>query len=342
MIYTVIMAGGKGTRLWPASTKKEPKQFLPIAGDESLINQTRDRVKPLTPLERIKVVTTPELKNRIKKSGFLEENIWVEPKGMNTLYAITLSAVKLLKEDKHALMLTLPSDHWISDGNDFIETVKKGIKWAEKGYLVTYGIVPTRPETGYGYIERGEKLENSVMKAKRFTEKPKIKTANDYLKSKNFLWNSGIFLWQAETILDEIKRHRAEIAANIDAVREDSSEKNINVFYKEGVPVSIDYGVLERSDKVVFVESNFKWDDVGTWSSLERIELPDDNQNIKKGNVVAINCHDNIFYSDNGIIVAKDLSKMVVVRTKEAILIIPKADTQKLKEIVEQLPKEYK
>jgi len=342
MIYTVIMAGGKGTRLWPASTKKEPKQFLSIVGDEPLINQTRDRVKPLTPLERIKVVTTPELKNRIKKSGFSEKNIWVEPKGMNTLYAIALSAVKILEEDKEALMLTLPSDHWISDNGKFIETIKKGIKWAEKGYLVTYGIVPTRPETGYGYIERGEKLENSVMKVKRFTEKPKIKTANDYLKSKNFLWNSGIFLWQAETILDEIKRHRAEIAANIDTILEDPSEKNINVFYKEGVPASIDYGVLERSDKVVFVEANFKWDDVGTWVSLERIEIPDDNGNIKKGNVLEINCHDNIFYSENGIIVAKDLAKMVVIRTKDATLIIPKADTQELKEIVEQLPKKYK
>jgi mannose-1-phosphate guanylyltransferase len=342
MIYTVIMAGGKGTRLWPASTKKKPKQFLPIIEGEPLINQTRDRVKPLTPLERTKVVTTPELKDRIKGFGFLEKNIWVEPMGMNTLYAIALSAAKLLEEDKNALMLTLPSDHWISDNSNFIKTIKKGIKWAEKGYLVTYGIIPTRPETGYGYIERGEELEDSVMKAKRFTEKPKIKTANDYLKSKDFLWNSGIFLWKAEIILDEIKKHRPEIASNIDALRENPSDKNIKLFYKDGVPISIDYGVLERSEKVVFVESGFKWDDVGTWISLERIELPDDNKNIKKGNVIAINCHDNIFYSENGIIVAKDLSKMVVIRTDDATLIMPKADTQELKEIVEQLPKKYK
>jgi len=342
MIYTVIMAGGKGTRLWPVSTKKEPKQFMPIVGDEPLINQTRDRVKPLTPIERIKVITTQELKETIKKLGFLEKNIWVEPRGMNTLYAIALSAAKLLAEDVNALMLTLPSDHWISDNDGFIETIEKGIKWAERGYLVTYGIIPTRPETGYGYIERGDKLEDSVMKAKRFTEKPKIKTANDYLKSKNFLWNSGIFLWRAETILEEIKRHRPEIAENIDAVQKEPSEANINLFYDQGVPISIDYGVLERSEKVVFVESDFKWDDVGTWVSLERIELPDDNGNIKKGNVIEINCHDNIFYSENGIIVAKDLSKMVVIHAKGATLIIPKADTQELKEIVEQLPKKYK
>ncbi|MEJ2306731.1 MAG: sugar phosphate nucleotidyltransferase, partial [candidate division WOR-3 bacterium] len=266
MMYTVIMAGGKGTRLWPVSTKKEPKQFMPIVGDEPLISQTRDRVKPLTPIERIKVITTQELKDTIKELGFLEKNIWVEPRGMNTLYAIALSAAKLMAEDVNALMLTLPSDHWISDNNDFIETIEKGIKWAERGYLVTYGIIPTRPETGYGYIERGDKLEDSVMKAKRFTEKPKIKTANDYLKSKNFLWNSGIFLWRAD----------------------------------------------------------------------------DDNGNIHKGNVIEINCHDNIFYSENGIIVAKDLSKMVVIHAKGATLIIPKADTQELKEIVEQLPKKYK
>jgi mannose-1-phosphate guanylyltransferase/mannose-6-phosphate isomerase len=288
------------------------------------------------------VVTTPELVGKLEESGFSKENIWAEPKGMNTLYAIALGAAKLLHEDEKALMLTLPSDHWISDDKEFLDTIKKGIKWAEEGYLVTYGIVPSRPETGYGYIERGEKLEDSVMKAKRFTEKPKIKTANDYVKSKNFLWNSGIFLWEAKTILEEIKKYRPEIKKHVDALCEVPNEKNIKVLYEKGVPVSIDYGVLERSEKVVFVESLFKWDDVGTWSSLDRIELPDDKRNIKKGNVIAINCHDNIFYSDDGIIVVKGLSKMVVVSTKNATLIIPKADAQELKEIVEQLPKKYK
>ena len=342
MVYTVIMAGGRGTRFWPASTEKKPKQFLPIVGDEPLIIQTKTRIEPLTPLGRIKIITTPKLKKEIENFGFPHENIWVEPKGMNTLYAIALSAAKLLEEDKKAMMLVLPSDHWISDDEEFLKTIKKGIKWAEKGYLVTYGIVPSRPETGYGYIERGQKLEDSAMKAKRFTEKPKIKTASDYLKSKNFLWNSGIFLWQAETILDEIKKFRSEISEYIDAVKENPNEANIKTLYKKGVPISIDYGVLERSEKVVFIESHFIWDDVGTWTSLERIESADDKKNVKKGNIIAINCHDNIFYSDNGIIVVKDLSKMVVVSTQNATLIIPKADTQGLKEIVEQLPKKYK
>ncbi len=342
MIYTVIMAGGRGTRFWPASTEKKPKQFLPIVGDEPLIVQTRKRIEALTPLERIKVITTPKLKKEIKKFGFPCENIWVEPKGMNTLYAIALSAAKLLEENENATMLVLPSDHWISDNEEFLKTIKKGIKWAEKEYLVTYGIVPSRPETGYGYIERGQKLEDSAMKAKRFTEKPKIKTASDYLKSKNFLWNSGIFLWKATTILDEIKKSRPEISEYIDALRKNPNEENIKILYKKGVPISIDYGVLERSEKVVLIESRFIWDDVGTWTSLERIESPNDKGNVKKGNIIAINCHDNIFYSDNGIIVGKDISKMVVVRTKNATLIIPKADTQELKEIVEQLPNKYK
>lgn len=342
MIYTVIMAGGKGRRFWPASTENKPKQFLPIVENEPLIIQTRKRIEPLVPLERIKVITTKRLKNEIEKYGFISKNIWSEPKGMNTLYAIALSAAKLLKEDKKAIMLALPSDHWISDDEEFIKTIKKGIKWAEKGYLVTYGIVPSRPETGYGYIERGQQLEDSVMKAKRFTEKPKIKTATDYLKSKNFLWNSGIFLWKAETILDEINKFRPEISEYINSMKENPSEENIKTLYKKGVPISIDYGVLERSEKVVFIESHFTWDDVGTWASLERIESLNDKGNVEKGKVIAINCHDNIFYSDNGIIVVKDLSKMVVVRTKDATLIIPKADTQELKEIVEQLPNKYK
>jgi mannose-1-phosphate guanylyltransferase len=342
MIYTVIMAGGKGRRFWPASTENKPKQFLPIVEDEPLIIQTRKRIEPLVPLEKIKVITTKKLKNEIEKYGFISKNIWAEPKGMNTLYAIALSAAKLLKEDKKAIMLVLPSDHWISDNGEFIKTIKIGIKWAEKDYLVTYGIVPSRPETGYGYIERGEQLEDSVMKAKRFTEKPKIKTATDYLKSKNFLWNSGIFLWKAETILDEINKFRPEISEYINSMKENPSEENIKTLYKKGVPVSIDYGVLERSEKVIFIESHFTWDDVGTWASLERIESLNDKGNVEKGKIIAINCHNNIFYSDNGIIVVKDLSKMVVVRTKDATLIIPKADTQELKEIVEQLPNKYK
>jgi mannose-1-phosphate guanylyltransferase len=342
MIYTVIMAGGRGTRFWPASTEKTPKQFLPIVGDKSLIVQTKERIEALTPLERIKVITTPELKSEIEKCGFSRENIFVEPKGMNTLYAIAFSAAKLFKEDTGSLMLTLPSDHWIADDNEFINTIKKGIKWAEKGYLVTYGIVPVRPETGYGYIEKGQELGDSVMKAKRFTEKPKIKTANDYLKSKNFLWNSGIFLWRAATILEEIKKYRPEISEYLDKIIENPIEENVKLLYKKGVPISIDYGVLERSEKVILIESEFKWDDVGAWTSLERIESPNDKGNVEKGKVIAINCNNNIFYSDDGIIVAKDLSKMVVVRTSNATLIIPKADTQELKEIVEQLPKKYK
>jgi mannose-1-phosphate guanylyltransferase/mannose-6-phosphate isomerase len=342
MIYTVIMAGGKGTRFWPASTEKKPKQFLPIVGDKPLLAQTKERIEALTPPERVKVITTPELKKEIEKIGFLKENILVEPKGMNTLYAIAFSASILFNEDKKALILTLPSDHWIPNNDEFVHTIKKGIMWAEQGYLVTYGIVPVRPETGYGYIEKGEKLAEGVIKAKRFTEKPKLKTANDYVKSKNFLWNSGIFLWEAATILDEIKKYRPEISEYLDKIINNPTEENVKLLYKKGTPISIDYGVLERSEKVIFVESSFEWDDVGNWASLERIESPNDKKNVEKGDIVAINCHDNIFYSDDGIIVAKDLSRMVVVRARNATLIIPKADTQELKEIVEQLPKKYR
>ncbi|MEO0293560.1 MAG: mannose-1-phosphate guanylyltransferase [candidate division WOR-3 bacterium] len=342
MIYTVIMAGGRGTRFWPVSTEKKPKQFLSIVGDRPLIVHTKERVKSLTPPERIKVITTPELKKQIMECGFEKESIFVEPKGMNTLYAIAYSAAKLLKEDKGALMLVLPSDHWIPDSEKFIDTIKKGIKWADLGYLVTYGIVPTRVETGYGYIEKGQKLESSVMRAERFTEKPKIKTANDYVKSKKFLWNSGIFLWQAKTILEEIKEHRPEISKYIEEIEKNPTQRNIKILYEKGVPISIDYGVLERSKKVVVVESHFGWDDVGSWASLERTQIPDENGNIKKGEVIAINCNDNIFYSEDGIIVAKNLSRMIVVRTKDATLIIPKGEAQELKEIVEELPKNYK
>lgn len=341
MLYSVILAGGSGKRFWPLSTEENPKQFLSIAGNKPLMLQTKERVLELSPPEQIRVVTTNHLAERIKTLGFDKGNLLIEPEGKNTLYAIALAAAKLLTLDKNALMLILPSDHWISNKRKFISRIKKGIEWGNKGYLVTYGIVPTRPETGYGYIERGKVIDENVLKVKRFTEKPNIKTATCYFKSDNFLWNSGIFLWKAASILEEIKEHQPHLAEVIARLQKNPSKKNIQQFYQTGAPLSIDYGVLERSENVLVIVSNFKWDDIGTWNSLERIFIKNDDDNIEKGKIHSLNSHNNIFYAENGIIVAKGLEDMIVVHTENATLIIPKNDAQEVKEIVDRLPKEF-
>lgn len=341
MIFSVILAGGVGERFWPLSKKKRPKQFLPIVGDDPLLLQTKKRVLELTPIPNIRIVTNKSLTKEILSLGFSKKNLIVEPKGMNTLYAIALAAAKIISLDKDAIMLTLPSDHWIRNNKQFISVIKRGIPWAEKDYLVTYGIIPSRVETGYGYIEKGREITDKVLKVKRFTEKPNIKKATSYVKSKNYLWNSGIFLWKAERILNEIKKHQPNLKEPLDKIMKNPLNKNIELFYSSGSPVSIDYGVLERSKNVFVVVSEFDWDDIGTWLSLGRIYSSKESGNIEKGEIYSFNNHNNILYAEDGIIVAKGLDNMIVVHTKNATLIIPKSDAQGLKEIVKNIPSKY-
>lgn len=342
MIYSVILAGGKGKRFWPVSREKHPKQFLSIFGNESLIKQTIDRLLDFTPRERIMVVTTSLLSEKVKSMGIKKNNIIIEPRGMNTLYAIALAAAVIKNKDPDATLLVLPSDHWIGNSKKFIEVLKKGVKWAEKGYIVTYGIVPNRPETGYGYIEKGELINDSVVKVKRFTEKPGIKTASKYIKSGNFLWNSGIFMWKASVILDEIKEFQPHLKKPLEKLEENPEKSEVENLYETGRSISIDYGVLERSKDVVVVRADFEWDDIGAWSSLERLYEKDGNGNIEKGDVVKMNSKNCIFYSHDGLIVAKGLENFIVVKTEDAILIAPKSEAQEVKNIVSHLPSEYK
>lgn len=341
MIFSVILAGGVGERFWPLSKKKRPKQFLSIIGNEPLLSQTKKRILELTPLTNIKIVTNKTLTNEILSLGFSKNNLIVEPKGMNTLYAIALAAAKIITFDRDAIMLTLPSDHWIKNNKQFISVIKRGIPWAEKDYLVTYGIIPSRVETGYGYIEKGKGITDKILRVKRFTEKPNIKKATSYVKSNNYLWNSGIFLWKAARILEEIKKHQLNLKESINKIMKNPSKKNIESFYSSGSPISIDYGVLERSKNVLVVVSEFDWDDIGTWLSLGRIYSSKESGNIEKGEIYSFNNHNNILYAEDGIIVAKDLNNMIVVHTKNATLIIPKSDAQGLKEIVKHIPSKY-
>ena len=204
MIYGVIMAGGKGERFWPLSRKAYPKQFLALTSDKPLILETKNRLNGFIDEKNIFVVTTSDLKDKIVKMGFDDHRIIVEPQGKNTLYAVLLSAVYIVRDDPEAVIYTLPSDHYVGDNQEFINVLKRGIKVAELNGLGTFGIKPTRPETGYGYIEQGDKVEDGIYRVKRFTEKPNQKLAVEFLKKGGFLWNSGIFVWEAGKIIEEV------------------------------------------------------------------------------------------------------------------------------------------
>jgi mannose-1-phosphate guanylyltransferase len=341
MIYGLIMAGGKGERFWPLSREKRPKQFLKLYSENPLIVETFNRLKVFISEENIKIITGESLKDAFFDLNFKEESLIIEPFGMNTLYAIALSSIYFFNLDKDAFIYAFPSDHFIGDENSFIETMKKVEKIKDMDALVTFGISPTRPETGYGYIEIGEEIEDRIYRVKRFTEKPNLRTAKEFIKSGNFFWNSGMFFFKAETMIDEIIKFQPHLKEIIDKLLEDFNNDNILRFYSTGNPISIDYGVMERSDKVYMVKAEFPWDDIGTWNALERIKIPDEKGNISIGDVNLYNCSNSVFFSQNGVILAEGLKNFIVVHTEDATLVIPKSKAAELKMFLKDINKKY-
>lgn len=341
MIYGLIMAGGKGERFWPLSREKRPKQFLKLLSDNPLIIDTYNRLKLFIPEENIRLIITKSLKENFIDAGFKEDKLLVEPFGMNTLYALAYASVYFYKNDKDAIVYAFPSDHFIGNIETFVNTMKRGEKVKELDCLGTFGISPTRPETGYGYIEVGEKIEEGFYKVKRFTEKPNLRTAKEFIKTGNFFWNSGMFFFKAKTMIEEIEKFQPQLKETIENLILDLNEENLLKFYSTGSPISIDYGVMERSEKVYMVQADFPWDDIGTWTALERIVPSEDGSNIKVGNVNAYNCTNSIFFSDNGIILAEGLKNFIVVHTDDATLIIPKSKAQEIKMFLKDIPEKF-
>lgn len=353
-LYTVILAGGSGTRFWPLSRHLYPKQLLRIIGDETLIQQTMRRVLRCVPAEQVIISTTPAQADSIRHQlgewkDALQDHFVIEPEGRNTAPAIGLVADELVRRDPRAVMLVLPADHVVQGDRHFQAAVSLGVQLANQGQLVTFGIPPIRPETGYGYIhpERkirlGSKGGLTGYPVARFVEKPDTKTAMRYLKSGQYYWNSGIFLWQASTILEEISRHQPELGAALkpigQALRSGSSERLSRLYHKLS-PVSIDHGVMERSDRAAVIPVKFLWSDVGNWSSLEEVAPRDKAGNVVSGKVVDLGSRDSILYADRRLVATIGLSGMVVVDTPDATLVCPKDRSQDVKAIVEVLKKQ--
>lgn len=347
--YAIIMAGGVGTRFWPKSKKSLPKQFIDILNTgETLIQSTYKRLCKCVRTENIYVVTNKNYAQLcIDQLKIKKENIFLEPIMRNTAPCIAYSSFKIKQKDPEANILVCPSDHIVHDDNLFSEIIEECLKISSTSEnIVTLGINPTRPDTGYGYIqyEQNESIDDSkIKKVKTFTEKPSQSLALQFIDSGDFLWNSGMFIFNVNTIINSFKTHLNEIYE----IFNDASDiywtakevKYIERFFPACKNISVDYGILEKSDNVYVYPSNFGWSDLGTWGSIYSISEKDENQNIISGEkVIAYDCTNSIFnISDDKLLIAHGLDNYIVIESNNNILICKKEDEQKVKNFVNDI-----
>ena len=351
-VYPVILAGGSGTRFWPLSRHLFPKQLLRIIGKETLIQQTMHRVLSAASADRVLISTNPAQADSIRVQltewkDALKDNFVLEPEGRNTAPAIGLVALELIRRNPDAIMLVVPADHVVKGQRAFDGAVALAADLAAQGYLVTFGIKPVRPETGYGYvrpnrkIRLGKKGQLRGHPVKQFVEKPNAKRAMQYLKSGDYFWNSGMFIWRAATILDEIRQHQPGLARGLDRIRQlieaGAARAAVDEEYRKLTPISIDTGVMERSSKAAVVPVAFGWSDVGSWGSLDEVAPKNEAGNVVDGRVVDIDSTRSIIYGDRRVVATIGLKDMVVVDTPDATLVCPKSRAQDVKKVVEIL-----
>jgi mannose-1-phosphate guanylyltransferase len=349
VLYAVILAGGRGERFWPWSRKDRPKQLLPITGSGTMLEETVERILPLIPEERIMLITGRELAEVIPRECPRLGNISMvaEPRSRNTAAAIGLAAVLLREKDPQAVMAVLSADHQITPQDEFLKTLSMAEHCVQKeNWLVTFGIPPTRPETGYGYIERGPKLGceqgGAVYQVKEFKEKPSRMVAQQFYLDREHLWNSGMFVWKVDTILEAMSEYMPELSKGLETVagapRGSGREKAIEDLYGRIEAISIDYGIMEKARNVVVVQGNFRWDDVGTWSSLRRIHKPDENGIVTIGDGLAVDSYDCILAGEGqGLITTLGVSDLIIVRTDRCVLVAHASRTQDVRQLVEKL-----
>ena len=350
MIHPVIMAGGTGSRLWPLSRQLNPKQFLKLTDDHlSMLQLTVARLDGMESADPLLICNEDHrflAAEQMRQAGYNDARIILEPCGRNTAPAIALAALQLVKAtDASAddpLMLVLAADHLIQDVAAFQQGIQKSIPLARQGKLVTFGIVPSHPETGYGYIEQGKELEDSCYSVDRFVEKPDLATAQDYLASGDYLWNSGMFMFGARQYLNELEKHRPEILSICQAAVEDANEDlhftRINeAVFAECPEDSIDYAVMEKTQNAAVVALDAGWSDIGSWSALWDVSEKDANGNSFMGDVIAHDTTSTLARSENRLIATVGVSDLVIIETKDALLVAHKDKVQDVKKIVEQL-----
>ena len=348
MTHIVILAGGWGVRLWPMSNRSRPKQLLCLGGDSSLLARTLARVAPLAPPARVLAVTSELLRDLMAEelAPVPDERVVGEPTGRNTAPAIALAAHILVREDPDAMMIVLPADHIIGDDEAFRLTLARGLRAASaENALVTLGVVPTRPETEYGYIEAGEPAgAEGALLVRRFTEKPDRETAERFLDAGGYYWNSGMFVWRAGLFLEAVSNFLPDVAVALDAVTagvgDEAFKSQIAAYYDSVPSISVDYGIMERSDNVIVVPSDFGWDDVGAWSALGRIWKPDEDGSSVSGDVTLTETADCIVHAEGGVVAAIGVSDLIIVHTPEATLVCPRDRARDVRRIVDELKKQ--
>ena len=350
-IYPVIMAGGSGTRFWPASRGHCPKQFLNIVGSSTMVEETLKRVKPLAAEDHTIIVSNKEHHQLLHT--LLGENRYIileEPLGRSTAPCIGLAALYLKKQGiLEQPMVVLPADHFIAEEETFRKILSIGCKLAQGGDIITLGIVPTRPETGYGYLERGEVKNDiegvTVYATKRFVEKPDKKTALEYLNSGEYFWNGGIFIFTPKTILDEIKLHLPSVYAGLQTIEEAMGTSRYHEVllsvYQHLPSLSIDYGVMEKTKRPLFtLPGNFGWSDVGSWESVYdlRKEERDKEENLTQGSVILLDTKSSFVFSQSGrVVVGFGIKDLLIVDTQDVVLVGDLKKSQDIRKIIEEL-----
>lgn len=344
------MAGGVGTRFWPRSRKLYPKQLLNIIGSRSMIQLTFDRIKDLTSTEKILVITNEDQKPLVEKQlpEIPSENIIAEPMGRNTAPCIGLAATIIsARKDDHEEMVVLPADHLVGDIQDFQNTIIAGVEYVkEQNCLMTLGITPSYPETGYGYIQSDKKIHESkgkeIFKVKTFAEKPNKDTAERFIKSGDFYWNSGMFIWRVDSILTEIDEYLPELSENLIKIEKAYNTKKFHdtVYdvYSRTKSISIDYGVMENTKHVCLIKANFSWNDLGSWEAVYNISPKDNHGNVVESkSAIVINAQNNYIYSTKKLVAAVDVEDLVLVEMEDAILVCKKENSQNVKAVVDFL-----
>jgi len=343
-VKAIILAGGSGTRLWPLSRSNYPKQFLKLSGGKSLLQQTAERLLKLIPPEDIIVVTNNDYRFHVMAdldaiSPALSKDMVLEPARRNTAPAIALTlkyCTERLQCGKNEVLFVSPSDHIINPDEQFIEYVKEAEGIAREGYIVTFGIKPLSPETGYGYIkissQKSGVRNQSYFRVEEITEKPDLETARGYLDSGNYLWNSGIFSFTIGTIIKEFKKHAPDIYRSFSSNFDDVVSN-----FSDMPDISLDYAIMEKSDRVVTIPLDIYWNDIGSWDSLFEVFEKDSKKNVKIGDVIDIDTRDALIMGDKRLIATVGLENLLIVETDDAILVAKRGDSQKVKDVVDIL-----
>jgi mannose-1-phosphate guanylyltransferase/mannose-6-phosphate isomerase len=345
MLTPVLLSGGVGSRLWPVSREAHPKQFLPLAGELSMLQDTLQRTVGLEETPPLVVCNEEHrfmVAEQLRQVGIQAGALILEPQGRNTAPAVALAALEVLVEDPEALLLVLPADHLIQNVSAFVEAVGKAVPEAQQGRLMTFGVVPSSAETGYGYIKCGASLAEDLYDLERFVEKPDAATAQSYLDSGSYLWNSGMFLLRAGTYLEQLGRFAPDILNSCEqAMREASRDMDFvrpdATVFDQCPSDSIDYAVMEKTEQGGVVALDCGWSDVGAWSALWDVGQRDGEGNVIKGDVILDNCKNSYFRSESRLLAAIGVEDLVVVETADAVMVADRAKVQDVKRIVARL-----